>query len=680
MDIQEHSLFPRLGKIIYGGEYYPEQWPESIWVQDIQLMRLANVNMVAVGVFAWASIESAPGVYDFGWLDKVLELLHGAGIQVALGTPTASPPPWFFSRYPHCRPTTSDGRILGIGARESYCPSAPEYRSAAASIAKVIAARYRDHPALAMWHVNNGLGAHVGPCHCERSAEAFRDWLRSRYSDLNALNAAWGTAFWGQRYGDWTEIQPPRQAPLPVNPTQRLDFMRFSSDEYLACYTQERDVLRSLRPDIPATTNFMAGLAKGTDYWRWAQEVDLIANGHYLIAEDSRSEVDLALSADLARSLAGGRPWLLIEHSTGAVNWQPRNLAKIPGQMRRNSMAHVARGADGAMFFQWRAARFGSEKFHSAMVPHGGTSTQIWRDVVALGADLSSLREVHGSRVIADVAVMWDWQSWWAMEFDDMPTREHTYLDRIRAFYEALWDRNVTVDFVAPAGDLSRYRAVLVPSLYLIGQSAADNLQRYVDGGGVLLVSYFSGIVDEHDHVYPGPFPGALRNVLGLTVEELHPLRLHQKVVLADGTCGDVWSERVVPAGAETVVRFEDGPDAGHPALTRYASGAGVAWYLATRLDAPSLAPLIDRLLEDAAISPPMFPAGVEVVRRTGPDTDYLFLINHGDSPAEVEVTGVNLLDFRRYDNDLEIPASDVVVLRLDNRSCADRATPSHSR
>ncbi len=318
-----------------------------------------------------------------------------------------------------------------------------------------------------------------------------------------------------------------------MNPAQRLDFARFSSDALLDCFRRERDILHELSPGIPVTTNFMATNCKSVDYWRWAPEVDVISNDNYLTAEDPEGHVGLAMSADLTRSLAGGGPWLLMEHSTSAVSWQPRNIAKRPGEMRRNSLAHVARGADGVLFFQWRASRFGAEKHHSAMLPQGGTGTRVWREVVGLGAEVASLATLRGTVVEPDIALLWDWESWWAQELEWRPSVDLGYLERVRAWYEASLRAGLTADFAHPVADLSRYRLVIAPALYLTTERAAANLRRYVEGGGTLVVSCFSGIVDERDRVYPGPYPGALRDVLGLTVEEWLPLRAGERVTLS---------------------------------------------------------------------------------------------------------------------------------------------------
>ena len=393
--------------IAYGGDYNPEQWPEEIWVEDMALMREAGVNMVSVGIFAWALLEPAEGQYDFSRMDRLLDLLHQNGIAADLATPTAAPPAWFFVRHPEALPVDRDGRRLSYGSRQTFCPSSPAYRTAALRIARALADRYADHPAVAMWHIHNEYGCHNAACYCETSAEAFRSWLKAKYGeDLDALNHAWGTAFWSQWYYAWEQVLPPRATGADPNPTHLLDWRRFCSDELLSLCTAERDVLRAAAPSTPATTNFMVNFSiEALDYWRWAPELDIVSNDHYLQSTDPESQIDLALSGDLVRSMAGG-PWLLMEHSTGAVNWQPVNRAKQPGEMRRNALAHVAHGADGVAYFQWRAAKAGAEQWHSAMLPHAGTDSQIWRDVVQLGADLRTLGEVRGSTATAQVAAV----------------------------------------------------------------------------------------------------------------------------------------------------------------------------------------------------------------------------------------------------------------------------------
>ncbi|MFJ3761920.1 beta-galactosidase [Streptomyces sp. NPDC090080] len=654
--------------IVYGGDYNPEQWPEEVWAEDVRLMREAGVNMVSVGIFSWALLEPSEGVLDFSRTDRILGLLHENGIAVDLATPTAAPPAWFFRAHPQALPVDRDGRTLSYGSRQTFCPSSPAYRAAALKITAALAERYASHPAVTMWHVHNEYGCHNAACYCDTSAESFRRWLRARYGDdLAALNHAWGTAFWSQWYYAWDEILPPRATGAVPNPTHQLDWRRFCSDELLSLYTAERDVLREAAPAIPATTNFMVmHNFDALDYWRWAPELDVVANDHYLMSADPESQIDVALSGDVMRSLAGG-PWLLMEHSTGAVNWQPVNRAKTPGELRRNALAHVAHGADGICYFQWRAAKAGAEQWHSAMLPHAGTDSRIWQDVVRLGADLRALAEVRGSGGTAEVAVVWDWDARWALEFPSQPSGELRFQDLVRAWYEPLWRAGVAVDFVRPDADLSAYKAVLVPSLYLVDDAGAANLTAFAEAGGTLAVGFHSGMVDENSHVRLGGYPGAFREVLGVRTDELFPLLPGERVALSGGGTGSLWSERVRPAGAEVVTSYADGPLAGVPAVTRHAYGAGSAWYLATLPDAETLAGLLGRIREEAGVAAGRAaPQGVEVVVRRGADADFVFVIDHAGAGAEVSVAAgsVELLSGKPVDGVVVVAPGEIAVVR----------------
>ncbi len=314
------------------------------------------------------------------------------------------------------------------------------------------------------------------------------------------------------------------------------------------------------------------------------------------------------------------------------------------------------------MFFQWRASHFGGEKFHSAMLPHGGTSTRVWREVCELGADLSRLDELRGTEVVADIGLLWDWQSWWALELEWRPSVDLSYLERVEAFYGVAWREHLTTDFADPEGDLAQYPVLLVPSLYLTTAKAAENLAAYVRNGGTLVVSYFSGIVDQNDTVHAGGHPGALRDVLGVTVEEFLPLRSDERVALDDGAIGEVWAEQLVLEGAEAVRHYADGPAAGAPAVTRHRYGSGTAWYISTRLGGDDLA----AVLREAGL-PTRYdelPAEVEVVRRRGPEHDYVVAINHGDRDAVLPGDGDELLTGTAVVGKFAVPAGGVRVLR----------------
>jgi beta-galactosidase len=496
---------------------------------------------------------------------------------------------------------------------------------------------------------------------------AFRRWLERRYGSIAALNAAWGTAFWSQNYGSFEEILPPGVAPSTLNPGQQLDFQRFSSWALMDYYRELVAVLREVTPGIPATTNLMASSgSKSMDYFEWAKDLDVIANDHYLAAADPERHIELAFSADLTRGIAGGDPWILMEHSTSAVNWQPRNLPKMPGEMLRNSLAHVARGADAVMFFQWRQSFAGSEKFHSAMVPHGGRDTRVWSEVVDLGSALKRLAPVRGSRVEAKAAIVFDYEAWWASEIDSKPSVDVKYLDVLRAFHRSLFLRGIAVDIVHPSTSLEGYDLVLVCTLYSVTDPAAANIAAAAHAGATVLVTYFSGIVDEKDHVRLGGSPGAFRELLGIHVEEFHPLLAGAQLKLSDGGVSTVWSEHVHLAGAEAVQTFTEYPLEGVPSLTRHAVGSGAAWYLATFPDRDGIESIVNRLLAESGVAPvAAADPGVEVMRRRSSDgNSFLFAINHSRSSAAVHASGVDLLTGGRFSG--TVGAGSVAVIAED--------------
>jgi beta-galactosidase len=653
-----------LDGLCYGGDWNPEQWPEPVWHEDVALMRQAGVNLVSVGVFAWAWLEPEPGRFSFDWLDRALDALHEGGIKANLATPTASPPPWFSLAHPDALPVTADGVRLSHGSRDTYCLAAAGYRAAAARIAGALADRYAHHPALAMWHVHNEYGT---GCHCDHVAAAFRRWLAERYVDLDALNAAWGTAFWSQRYTDWQQIQPPRATQYLPNPHQALDFRRFLSDELLAAFREQKRLLRQANPEIPITTNFAFGDWVPVDHRRWAQEVDLVALDAYPTGSGIEAEQQTAFLGDLARHWARGRPWLLMEQAPGTLSDRGALVAHPPGRMARLSTSYVARGSRGVMFFQWRAAAAGAEQFHSALVPHAGPDSRIFAEARELGALLPRLAEAGAGTVTAPVAIAWDAPSWWALRQPHLPSDRLDYLAALRRAHAVLWRRQLTVDFADLAGDLTRYRLVLVPSHYLASDEVVESVWRYVAGGGQLVVWYFSGVADEHGRVRLAGYPGAFRDVLGVRVEEFHPLPPEATVRLSHGAQGTLWSEHVRLAGAEAVRWYASGGLAGLPAVTRHRYGDGVAWYVSTELSTGGYEDLLGEVLAGAGITPGGLPPGVELVRRESGGASWLFALNHTGEPAQLPATGLELIAGRRVDGELVMAPGGYAVVRLSN-------------
>ncbi|MBW0134689.1 beta-galactosidase [Pseudonocardia abyssalis] len=640
----------RGARIEYGADYNPEQWPREVWVRDVALMREAGVTIATVGVFSWALLQPAADVWDLDWLGDVLDLLHDGGVAVDLATATASPPPWLTTAHPEVLPVDELGRTLWPGGRQHWRPTSPVFRRHALELVERLARRFGDHPALVAWHVNNELGCHNAHDYSDDAAAAFRVWLRERHGSIAELNAAWGTAFWSQSYGRWAEILPPRLAGTPANPTQQLDFARFSSDALREHLRAERDLLRAITPDVPVTTNFMVMTESSRmDYASWAGEVDIVSNDHYV--RPGRHEHDeLSFSANLTGGLAGGRPWWLMEHSTSAVNWQEVNRAKRPGELVRDVLTHVAHGADAVCFFQWRQSTAGAERFHSAMVPHAGPDSAVFREVAALGATLDGLAPVAGShRKRAPVAVLFDWDSWWATSQEYLPSSRLEYRRHAVEWCTAFTDVGVRVDVLPAGADLTGHALVVAPMLHVMDTARARRLTDHVEGGGHLVATYFSGIVDANAHVHLGGYPGALRDLLGIRIEEFTPLLDGESVELAacDGAgtdwTGTVWTDRIDVVDAEVLAHYRTGANAGRAAVTRRAvPGGGSAAWVSTQLDAVALAALVRLLLPPAAASelPTQARGRVELVVRSGDGVEFWFLVNRTTDPVDVELAG----------------------------------------
>ncbi|MYT74442.1 MULTISPECIES: beta-galactosidase [unclassified Streptomyces] len=649
-------------RLLYGGDYNPEQWPEEVWAEDVRLMKAAGVSYVTLGVFSWAKLEPQPDAREFGWLDRLMDLMHQHGIGVVLATPTASPPPWLGRLHPETLPRDENGQTVWWGSRQQFAHSSREYRRRAAAITEDLAQRYGHHPALRMWHINN---EYCTVDYGDEAARTFRDWLRARYTTLDALNEAWGTAFWSQRVDTWEDVIPPRRAQYLRNPAQDLDFRRFTSDALMECFVAERDIVRRHSPDhIPVTTNFMPFWI-GQDGWTWAEQEDVVSVDVYPDPSDPLGGQYNALIGDMTRGQSGGRPWTLMEQAAGAVNWREVNRPKPRGLNRLWSLQSVARGADAIFHFQWRQSRQGAEKFHSGMVGHAGEEGRAFAEVKRIGAELALLEgEVAGTGVSAEVAVLHDWHSWWAGSQEARPSARVDYQDVVRAWHRALWEAGTTTDFAHPEHDLSAYRMVVVPQLYLLTDAAVENLLAYVRGGGRIVCGFFSGVADADDRVRPGGMDARLRELFGIrTLHEWWPLEPGESVDCGE-FAGTLWSEELTAArDAEIVSAYRGGELDGLPAVLR----RGHAWYLSTLPEPSALRALLAGVAAEAGVRPPLpgLPAGVEAVRRG----EVLFLLHHGRNETVVELPADegpfhDLLTGAEYTGSVPLGRFGVVALR----------------
>jgi beta-galactosidase len=628
----------KTNKLFFGGDYNPEQWSRDVWKQDIRLMQKANVNLVSLGIFSWAKLEISDGDYQFGWLDEVMDLLHAGGISVDLANATASPPAWLSSKHPEILPVNFDGIRLEFGGRQAYCAASTVYKQKAAQLTEKLAERYAKHPAVVMWHVNNEYGCHAPYCYCDASRDAFVGWLKNKYASIEDLNTSWGTDFWSQRYYNWEEIPAPKRTPdgTHPNPGAQIDFRRFTSEITLDLFKTERDIIKKYDKVNPVTTNFMSmKFTHAMDYFAWAKEVDFVSTDHYLAQHDIENHIDLAQMADLTRGFASGKQWLLMEHSSSAVNWQPRNYAKTPGQEKRNAMSFVARGSQGAMYFQWRQSQAGSERFHSAMVPHAGEDTRVYREITELGALLNEHPDLANHETAkADVAMVYDYEQMWAMMQDNLPTEDVSYPETVAAWYRALYKEGISVDFVPADVDLTTlkdYKLVLMPMVHMLSDLQEQVFTDYATSGGNLVVGYFSNISDRTLRVKLGGYGGALvKDIIGVYVEEFYPFR-EATVELSNGYQAKLWGELSRLNGAELVAEFKTGQALGSVAIAKRKLESSTAWYQGTELTDDSQRAFFRGIAADLEIKATGLES-TEVVKR-GP---YQIEIDHDANTVKV--------------------------------------------
>lgn len=671
-------LRQRLPHFAYGGDYNPEQWTpafgyedETIWHEDMRLMRLAGVNVATVGVFSWVSLQPDEQTFTFGWLDRVMDLLAENHIFACLATATAAQPAWLSAAYPDVLPVGDDGIRRKHGQRQNYCPTSPDFRRLARQMAERLAQRYRDHPALLLWHVSNEYGP---GCYCDRCAVRFRDWLRARYGSLDEVNSRWATAFWSHTYTTWDQIEPPSTRGEHSVQGLILDYRRFMSDMNLECYRNEAEVLREITPEVPVTTNFMR-FYKPLDYFSWAPHLDVISWDSYPQRSDHPSTT--ALVHDLMRGLKEGQSWLLMEQTPSQVQWAPYNPLKRPKILRLWSYQAVGRGSDAVMYFQWRASRGSAEKYHGAVVGHAGHEhTRVFGEAADLGEELNALGEgILGARLPARVALVFSWPNWWNVEYTPGPSGSLRYVEEVHRYYRPLWDRNVAVDVVPPDRDLSGYDLVIAPLLNIVSAEQGLAIERYVENGGTFLTTFFSGVVDESDRAWLGGYPGPLRRALGIWVEEFDPLEpdMGNRVLVPEssrlpqgGYNCDLWCDIVHLEGAEALATFGDDFYAGHPAVTENRFGRGRALYVATRPDGTLVANLVGMLLDELGITPPLeAPQGVEVTEREADGRSYTFVLNHNTSHAHVSlpVPMRDLLTGKTYEHAVTLPPHEVAIL-----------------
>lgn len=661
--------------IAFGGDYNPDQWSEETWDDDVCLMKKAGVNTVALAIFSWDRIQPQENRWDFGWLDRIIDKLGKAGIATDLASATATAPLWLYEKHPEVLPCDKFGHPVNAGSRQSWSPTSPVFKEYALTLCRKLAERYGANPYVTAWHMGNEYGWNNRNDYSDNALNAFRLWCERKYGTIGALNQAWGTTFWGQEMNSFDEVLIPRfmGADSMVNPGQKLDFERFGNDMLLDFYKAERDAIAEICPDKPFTTNFMVSTDQCCmDYADWANEVNFVSNDHYFHEGGEMHLDELACSDALMDSFALGKPWYVMEHSTSAVQWKPLNMRKRKGETVRDSLAHVAMGADAINFFQWRASAFGAESFHSAMVPHAGEDTKLFRQVCELGETLQTLADagVQGSELErSDTVILFSAESEWATRSETLPSMKLNHWHDVRDWYRAFLDAGARADIMPLKYDWSDYKTVVLPTVLMLSAVDTRRLADFAAAGGRVVVGYATGLIDENFHTWLGGYPGAgnglLRDMLGIRGEEFNILgsgvegepeaiRLGaggevapEDAAALNGATTRLWQNDVTVTGDRTqVLAMYAGEEAdeweldGMAAVTRNPYGAGEAYFVGCDLDVADLTKLIRTYLAAPAQSQ-QSQANTDVLHTVRKSADAAFDFYLPRGKKEVELQGV---------------------------------------
>ncbi|MGI6652794.1 MAG: beta-galactosidase [Christensenellales bacterium] len=620
--------------IYYGGDYNPDQWDETTVDEDIKLFKKANINFLVLPVFSWTKLEPKEGQYEFDWLEKLLDKLYANGLMVSLATPTCAQPAWLSIKYPEVLPVDIQGRKRKHGMRVFFCYNSDKYRERARAIADQMARRFGNHPAVKVWHVANEYGTY---CYCDHCEKLFRDWLKERYSTLDELNNRWNTAFWNRTLTDWNEITLPSELndDYRFNPTVQLDFQRFVSESTADCFSNEYDAIRAVCPDTPINTN-MSGFIKKLDQFVITSRMDIVGWDNYPWPTHDKSLI--ALKHDIMRGLKDGQSFMLSEQSPNQQNWQPYNKLKKPGEVRLLTYQALAHGADTCLFFQMRQSIAGQEKFHGAVISRSGDEhTRIFKELTILGNELSKLGQITGARINAEVGILFDWNNWWALENSSGPSKDLDYLENVQQFYRPFYEKNIPVDILGYHRELKDYKVVVAPLTYMMKPGLSERLTNFVKDGGTLIATYLSGVADENDRCVFGEYPGPLKEVLGIAVEETDALYPEERntMVLADGeySCSFL-CDLVKLRGAQAIAVYGNDFYKGLPCLTVNQFGKGKAYYIATLPEAGYLDRFVDELKLDAPFKSSV---GVEVTKRANENGSFIFCINHNSDSALID-------------------------------------------
>lgn len=676
------NIYNNENRLLHGGDYNPDQWLDypEILRDDMRLMKLANVNTMTVGIFAWSALEPTEGNYNFEWLDKIIDDVYNQGGRVILATPSGARPAWMSEKYPEVLRTNDRREKMLHGGRHNHCFSSPIYREKTQKMNYKLAERYGNHPALIMWHVSN---EYSGDCHCELCQENFRNWLKDKYKTIENVNKAWWGPFWSHTYTDWSQIESPSSIGENAVHGLNLDWKRFVTDQTIDFYENEAKPLRELTPNVSITTNFMADTDdlipfQSLNYDKFSKHVDILSWDCYPAwHNDWETTKDLAIKVgfinDLYRSLKQ-QPFLIMECTPSGVNWHNVNKAKRPGMHTLASMQLLAHGSDSVLYFQWRKSRGSSEKFHGAVVDHDNSEeNRVFKEVSQLGEILDKIKEIKGSMKQSKVAIIYDWENDWALkDAQGFGKDSRRYTQTLQLHYKYFWDKNISVDVVTPQQDLSKYSLVVAPMMYMMTEETMDRFRDYVKNGGVLVGSYLSGLVNETDLTYLGGWPKTLQEIYGIDAKEIDTLypKDRNSIKFGNESFEVVDYCTIIEAKeAEVLAKYEKDFYKNTPAITKNNLGTGKAYFIGARTDQELLSKFYDKIVKNLDINEVedfISEDGISIQIRENEDAKYYFIMNFTEEEKNIEIKDsyINLISGKMIERLNLMKPYDVYVLK----------------
>ena len=663
--------FKSFGHIIHGGDYNPDQWinTKEIWDEDMRLMKLAHINSATVGIFSWAMLEPEEGVYSFEWLDEIMDKMHENGIKVILATPSGARPAWLAQKYPEVLRVEENGIRNEYGVRHNHCLTSPLYREKVRNINTLLAERYKNHPALKMWHISN---EYSGECHCELCQQAFREWLKNYYNnDLDLLNHKWWNGFWAHRLTDWSQITSPKYRGENHVSALKLCWNRFVSDSHISFYENEIEPLRRITPDVPITTNFMR-MYNGIDYQKFAKKLDIVSWDNYPaweLRDNVYTAAESAFVHDSFRSMKNGQPFFMMESTPSSVNWFDVNRLPKPGMQELSAVQSVAHGADSVQYFQWRKSRGGHEKYHGAVVDHcGHENNRTFREVANTGKVLEQLSAVTDGRCKSRVAIICDWENSWAVtHFCGFNNKKRDYFQECIKWYKPFWEKGISVDVIAMDDDYSKYDLVIAPFLYMLKDGTEEKIEQYVAHGGHFVGTYLTAMADKDDLCYLGGFPaGRLKDVFGVWHEETDSIPAGESETATFN--GKEYSVEhicdIIHANGSTVLgEYTSNFYSGMPAVTENCYGKGKAYYVAFRNETDLAADFCSYLVEKADIMPDTnIKCDNVVIRKRG---NMIFAFNFSESNGKIATDKeyINVLTGEKINGEIAINSRSYLIL-----------------